>query len=256
MLMRLTILASGSSGNCAILSDGRAKIMLDCGVPMSQLKKLLRKAGLNESGFCAILLTHGHGDHCKFAVQAAKKYHCTIYSTLETRQALRKGSIPWCEIEPGQSPPLWDLHTHVIPVPHIPGSVGFVFEQAGRKLVFFVDCGHVTQEMVTASKDAHVVCIEANYDSDMISLPGLPPEKEYARQRSQGPNGHMSNNLFYRYLAAIDAHPHTVVAIHVSHDNNSQSLVEQFGREAMSKTNPLAKLLVADEENLPISIEV
>ena len=55
--MQITTLASGSSGNCYIVSNENSKVMIECGVPLRTLQK---GGGLQLREIDACLISHGH----------------------------------------------------------------------------------------------------------------------------------------------------------------------------------------------------
>lgn len=55
--MEIKALASGSSGNCYMVDSGPEKIMIECGLPISQIK---RKGGFNVHAMQACLVSHEH----------------------------------------------------------------------------------------------------------------------------------------------------------------------------------------------------
>lgn len=67
--MEIKIIGSGSTGNSYIVSDGRTRIMLDCGLP---IRKLQEASGHTISGLAACMITHSHQDHCKAHKDLAK----------------------------------------------------------------------------------------------------------------------------------------------------------------------------------------
>lgn len=60
--MKLTCLASGSSGNCYLLENNNEVLILDCGIPIKAIKQ-----GLNWdiSKVVGVIVSHGHKDHSK-----------------------------------------------------------------------------------------------------------------------------------------------------------------------------------------------
>lgn len=65
--MRLKTVATGSSGNCHLLiADNGETLILDCGVPIKEIKKGL---GWNIKNVVGVLCTHRHLDHSKSAVE-------------------------------------------------------------------------------------------------------------------------------------------------------------------------------------------
>jgi len=61
--------ASGSSANLYTVSDGKSKLMIECGRPWRKLQKAL---DFQVSSVAGALLTHRHGDHSKSAKDVMK----------------------------------------------------------------------------------------------------------------------------------------------------------------------------------------
>lgn len=62
-MVRLTILGSGSSGNCAVISTERTTLLLDAGLSAKQICLRLDACGFSLDMLDGILLTHEHQDH-------------------------------------------------------------------------------------------------------------------------------------------------------------------------------------------------
>ncbi|MBE6905334.1 MAG: MBL fold metallo-hydrolase [Ruminococcaceae bacterium] len=58
--MKIDVIASGSTGNCYLISDGKTKLMLECGI---RFKKLQQAVGFTLSSISGCLITHEHKDH-------------------------------------------------------------------------------------------------------------------------------------------------------------------------------------------------
>lgn len=72
--------ASSSKGNCYLISDGKTKLLLECGIPFSRIKQ---EVGLS---FDACLITHEHKDHSRSLVDLI--HHCKkVYATQGTFDA-------------------------------------------------------------------------------------------------------------------------------------------------------------------------
>ena len=61
--MKICVFASGSSGNCLLVSDGVTHILLDAGISMRRIEAALRQTGLSLSDISGVLITHEHYDH-------------------------------------------------------------------------------------------------------------------------------------------------------------------------------------------------
>ena len=82
-MLNVTVLATGSTGNCYTLTNGEAVIMLDCGLTFKKLHRLA-----NFQLPTAIFVTHEHGDHAK-AVKDYLKRGVDVCMTVGTMTALK-----------------------------------------------------------------------------------------------------------------------------------------------------------------------
>ena len=61
--MRVSIFASGSSGNCALFSAGGTNILIDAGISARRVCAFLAGEGLTPQELDGVLVTHEHSDH-------------------------------------------------------------------------------------------------------------------------------------------------------------------------------------------------
>lgn len=74
--MRLHCIATGSTGNCYTLtSDSGETLILDCGIPIKEIKKGL---DWNIKGIVGVLCTHKHLDHSKSVLELCKAGFHTV----------------------------------------------------------------------------------------------------------------------------------------------------------------------------------
>ena len=62
-MLRAATLASGSAGNCAVVSDGRVHILIDAGISTRRIAQGLKGLGLELRHITGVLITHEHSDH-------------------------------------------------------------------------------------------------------------------------------------------------------------------------------------------------
>jgi len=86
-MIDITALASGSTGNCYHVTDGKTRLLLECGIPYKRIQQ-----GLNfqVSGVAGCLVTHEHKDHCK-AVMDVLKAGIDVYLSYGTATAIYAG---------------------------------------------------------------------------------------------------------------------------------------------------------------------
>jgi phosphoribosyl 1,2-cyclic phosphodiesterase len=82
--MQINVIASGSSGNCYRVSDGKTSLLLEAGIPLGKIKQ---GCNYSLSSIAAALITHEHGDHAKSA-QALIDAGVDVYMTAGTAKAI------------------------------------------------------------------------------------------------------------------------------------------------------------------------
>ena len=64
-MVKFMSLSSGSCGNCYYLGTENGGIVIDAGVSLRRLKKVLQEYELSMDSFSAVLVTHDHLDHIR-----------------------------------------------------------------------------------------------------------------------------------------------------------------------------------------------
>ncbi len=83
--MDIKVLATGSTGNAYIVSDGHTKLLLECGLPY---RCLMQASGYSLHGVDACLVTHEHNDHAR-AIRDVMDHGIPVYCSEGT--AIHKG---------------------------------------------------------------------------------------------------------------------------------------------------------------------
>src|ERR1700722_7875411 len=93
VIVKFCVLASGSSGNAALLSTGKTRILVDAGLSMRETGKRLVAVGESLANIDAILITHEHSDHVAGLPVLArnKDVRAVIYLTRLTAPAIDWG---------------------------------------------------------------------------------------------------------------------------------------------------------------------
>ena len=86
-MVRFTVLASGSKGNGTVISGGRTRILVDCGLSCRELFRRMRLAGEEPETLNAIVITHEHQDHVGGVAVTARKLGIPVYFTEGTHRA-------------------------------------------------------------------------------------------------------------------------------------------------------------------------
>jgi len=222
--VRLIILASGSSGNAALIEASGRAVLVDAGICAREIARRSRAAGLDESQIEAILITHEHTDHIRGARVLARKLNVPVMATAGTLQAAVTplADIPH-QIAIGRNDTfsLAGLTVRSFATSHDAAeSAGFTFQnRRGARIGMMTDTGTITDESFDALAGCHALGIETNHDLTMLQRGPYPP---FLKRRIAGNGGHLSNAAAASGLEALAwtglSH---VFALHISEKNNT-----------------------------------
>jgi len=93
-MVRFTVLASGSKGNCTIVSGGNTRILVDAGLSCREMFRRMEQAGEDPGTLDAILITHEHSDHVSGLAVTARKLGIPVYFTEATHREWMRWITP------------------------------------------------------------------------------------------------------------------------------------------------------------------
>jgi phosphoribosyl 1,2-cyclic phosphodiesterase len=93
-MVRFTVLASGSRGNCTVVSGGNTRVLVDCGLSCRELFRRMKLAGEEPEKLDAIVITHEHSDHVGGVAVTARKLGIPVYFTEGTHRAWMRWLTP------------------------------------------------------------------------------------------------------------------------------------------------------------------
>ena len=194
MAVRLTILGSGSNGNCAYLETAETRILIDAGFSARQTRQRLAAIGRAPEGLSGILITHEHSDHINGLAGLAAKLNIPVYCNRLTREALEMQ--PACKFDchvfnTGSSFELGDISVDTFSIPHDASDpVGFLLRTPAGNIGFLTDLGHATKLVLQRVRSANILVLETNHDLKLLQESGRPWS---LKQRIAGRHGHLSN---------------------------------------------------------------
>ena len=161
-MLEITILASGSAGNAALVRTESASFLVDAGLSTKELTTRLGACGVEPQDLCAILVTHEHGDHTKGLAQWSKKHATPVYCNRQTAMVLREKVTDfsgWKIFESGGSFDLEGASIRSFPVPHdAVEPVGFVIREGNNSFGFLTDLGPASTGVSNTVTAAAVMC--------------------------------------------------------------------------------------------------
>lgn len=238
MPVRLTILGSGSSGNCAYLETDQIRILIDAGFSLRQIRQRLALIGKAPENLDGILVTHEHSDHVQGLPALSEKLKIPVYCNRPTHEAIQYqlGNRLDCRLfSTGATFELGDLVVESFSIPHdAQDPVGFLVRTSAGNVGFLTDLGHATRLVLERIRHAHALVLEANHDVKMLQ--DCPHRPWSLKQRILGRHGHLSNE------AAADAAEEimsqdlrTIYLGHLSRECNRPELARRVVAERLER---------------------
>lgn len=220
--MRLTVIASGSSGNASVIRHNDAAVLIDCGVTLTRLKAGLEAEGLSLSDLDAVFFTHSHSDHVSGKAVLRRATDAPFYSAVE---------LDGCERSDGWR--VGDMEITAFECSHDVPCAGYKIKADGRAVCVATDTGVVTEAMRAACHGCESVMIESNHDPEMLRFGPYPPQ---LKRRIASPFGHLSNPDCAAFILELanDGLRQAVLA-HLSEHNNTPILAKNAAWSRLSR---------------------
>jgi len=267
MGVSVSLLASGSRGNCALVRSARTSILVDAGVSCRETLKRMKAVSEDPHSISAILITHEHSDHVYGLPVLAKKLKVPVFMTGATHQAwfktvrdADKDNRPTVNLEAfssGRRFQIGDIEITPFTIPHDAADpVGFTFQAEGVKVGFATDLGYVPASVRDHLRGCDVLVMESNHDVEMLRGGPYPWS---VKQRVMSRVGHLSNDALAEFFANdYDGEAAFVVLAHLSEQNNHPELARGAAEKALGRQRTLLRnriMLAAQSEPLePIQL--
>lgn len=194
--MKIHILATGSKGNCAIIKENNAKLMIDCGIDFKDIITNENFGDFND--YQALLITHNHKDHSKARENmnlSGLKIIDTHYSEPNVKYGVDKSFsiIPYLVI-------------------HDCECYGYMIKSniSNTKIVWqtdYSDCPII--------QGADVYCIEINYDNETMSDIIFNANNDFnTAYLNKIKNTHNSLESAIAYFSQLKTKPKYIIVLH------------------------------------------
>lgn len=225
----IKVLASGSGGNCYYVSNGKTPLLLECGIPVADIKRGLDYRLSNIEG---CLVTHEHRDHTH-AVTDVLGMGVECYMSFGTKDAL---GLRHPNINTVYSHKPFNVGTwQIIPFDVYHDSkepLGFLLTSGVSKVLFLTDTGSVPP--LPTQGLTHIL-IESNYSPEIIEQnvqDGLIPLSTKRRIESS----HLSINQTVNFLRSINLNSiEEIWLLHLSNDNSNEAMFKRAVQAATAK---------------------
>lgn len=247
--MKISVLASGSKGNCTYIETTHTKTLIDIGMSSLYVEKKLISLGVNPDDINNIFITHTHVDHIAGLKVFIKKHHPTVYLTAKMYEELKNDLIDYVIIE--DKIIIEDLTVDYFKTSHDAiDSLGYIFKSNDREFVYVTDTGYINIKNLKKMTNKDIYTFESNHDIELLmNNPNYP---YHIKQRILGDKGHLSNNQCKEYLKKIvgDKTKYIILA-HLSEQNNDRNIVLNNLKDL---TN--IKLIIAEQNENTELIEI
>ena len=242
MAVSVSLLASGSKANCALIASNTTRILVDAGLSCRETFKRLKAAGQTPEGLSAILITHEHSDHVTGLQRLAIKLNVPIFLTAPTHHAWNRmirdqdGETPQLakaeHFSSGRSFQIGDIAVTPFTIPHDAiDPVGFTFRTEGVKIGYATDLGYMPVSVRDQLRGCDVLVIESNHDLEMLRSGPYPWS---VKQRVMSRVGHLSNDALAEFFSNdYDGGAAYVVLAHLSEQNNLPDVARAAAEHAL-----------------------
>jgi len=227
--MRLNVLGSSSKGNGYVLYNDSEALLIECGVRIIEVKKML---GFNLSIVSGAVLSHEHLDHAGFVDQYINA-GIDVYSSRGTFEALGVSGHRVHHLVPEALFKIGPFKVIPFPVEH-DCSEPFGF------LIYHPECGNIlfatdTCFLQYTFPGLNNIMIEANYDQEILEE-GIRAGRTPELIRKRVMNNHMELGVLVDTLKANDlSQVNKIVLIHLSEKSGDPDLFQKIIEEATGK---------------------
>lgn len=255
--MKVSLLASGSKGNCCFVETKNNSFLIDIGMTCAYIEKELNAIEKTGKNIVAVFITHTHADHINGLKVFVKKYNPIIYASEKMYEELK--NIVWSDnyVILGKELKIDDLKVTVIKTSHdTDDSVGYIFEEDGHSLVYITDTGYINTKNHEKLSNKNMYILESNHDIDMLM--NNPKYPYHLKQRILGDKGHLSNKDCSYYLSKfISDNTKYIVLAHLSEHNNTPSLaLQQLQNTLKENDKKCDNIIIAEQKERTELVEV
>jgi len=248
MGVTVSVLASGSRGNCALVATTRTRVLVDTGISCRQTFKRLKQAGEDPRALSAIVITHEHSDHVYGLNVLARKLEIPVFINAATHAAWERVLGDSSQEKPalerretfdsGRRFVIGDIEIFPFTIPHDAADpVGFTLRGEGVKIAFATDLGYLPRNVCEHLRGCDVIVIESNHDVEMLRVGPYPWS---VKQRVMSRVGHLSNETLAQFFSNdYDGSASFLVLAHLSEQNNHPALARRAAEKALGSRQTL-----------------
>ena len=253
--MRVSVLSSGSKGNCTYVETKDHKILIDIGTSSLYVEKSLKSIGVNPEDIDIVLVTHAHIDHVSGIKVFSKKYNPLVYMS---EKILKESNLKLENISSEEEINIdSDIKIKSIRLSHDVNDIkGYVIEEDNTSMVYITDTGYISENNFEYIKNKNLYVFESNHDVE--KLMNNPKYPHHTKIRILSDKGHLSNKDSAYYLSRlIGNNTKYVILAHISEQNNTEDLALETLKETLERKNiDFSNIMIARQNEMTELIEL
>ena len=246
--MLISVLCSGSRGNCTLIKTKNNNILIDVGMNYKYIKDKLAEHYTAPEDIDYIFITHTHKDHIGALKTFMNKNNPIIcmgekmFLELEYLNDYEKIDVIFGEKD------IDTLHVDMIKTSHdAEESRGYIFTEGETSVVYITDTGYLNAKYFKKLYNKSIYIFESNHDIEMLMHGKYP---KWLQNRILSDKGHLSNQMSAFYLSRlIGPNTQKVILAHLSQDNNTETIALETLKETLKENNiQFSNISIAKQE--------
>ncbi|EMK1125860.1 MBL fold metallo-hydrolase [Listeria monocytogenes] len=225
--MNIKTIASGSKGNAYVISSGRSKLLIECGINFDLIRKAL---DFDLSDVAGCLISHEHGDHSAGVKKMLRTSNIKIYASEGTLSVLKPLDSQQVVLKEKVAQNIGEWIVLPFRTEHdAKEPLGFMIQHKNERLLFITDSYYVRYKF----KNINYLMIECNYSADILEE-NVINKVIHPVQKKRVLQSHFSLENVKDFLKANDlSHLREIHLLHISEKNGDP---ERFKNEIQAMT--------------------
>lgn len=225
--MEIKTIASGSKGNAYVISSGRSKLLIECGINFDLIRKAL---DFDLSTVEGCLISHEHGDHVAGVKKMLRTSNIKLYASEGTLSVLKPLDSQQVVLKEKVAQNIGEWIVLPFRTEHdAKEPLGFIIQHKNERLLFITDSYYVRYKF----KNINYLMIECNYSTDILEQ-NVTDRLIHPTQKKRVLKSHFSLDNVKEFLKANDlSHLREIHLLHISEKNGDP---ERFKNEIQAMT--------------------
>jgi len=250
--MEVCALASGSSGNCFLVSNGKNSILIDAGISCKRIEERLLSIRKKAEDLKGIFVTHEHSDHIRGIDVFTKKHPIPVFATkkvIENKSLCSREDL-LNSIKKEDSLSIGGMEIISFPKIHKAiDPIGFTIldKKSGKRVSIITDAGNACKNIIDHVSQSDALFLESNHDLEMLEKGPYP---YFLKKWIKGDDGHLSNiQSSLCVLENAKSRLRYLTLCHLSEHNNTPEIAFSLHKRMLKKRNELKpKIFVSSKD--------